>query len=193
MKKTVLILTIMAILVISGCSNEEQTSNQRTGTTQNTLDMQGYELEVPKGYTCTGGFTDGYRYMDAKCKPNRGNQEITVEAGLAVSGINPAQGLVVNQIVARSFEFTNQYGVIVCEEYISEDLNLDAEYYLCIHEKDNKRTITIGVGKSKNTHGWWFESHIQTSPDDETENKEYIEELTKFLNSAIKIDWNKYE
>ena len=192
MNKNILgIIILTTMIILSGCGNNEKSASQSSSS--KVLDMQGYELETPRGYTCTGGFTDGYRYMDAKCEPSRGQHEITVEAGLAVSGINPAEGLVANQIVVRSYEFTKQYGVIVCEPYHSEDLKLDAEHYICLHEMDGKRTITIGTGKSRSNHGWWFESHLQTKPTDETTNEEYAETLTKFLNSAIKIDWNKYE
>lgn len=188
--KLIFLTLLLCSIALLGCSEKEQT--QETNT-KGTLDMQGYELEVPKGYSCSGGFTDGYRYLDAKCKPNKGKQEILVEAGLVVSGIDPEKGLVANQLVARSYEFTKQYGISVCEEYHSEDLQLDAEHYLCIHEMNGKRTITIGTGKSRNTQGWWFESHLQTNPDDKIPNEDYIKELTKFLNSAIKIDWEKFK
>lgn len=164
------------------------------------LDMQGYYLYPPEDYVCEGGFADGYRYLDAKCIPKgRSDYVINVGAGLASSGINWEEGkLVGNQIVARSFEFTGgQYGKIVCEEFYSEDLKLDAEHYLCKYLKDGDYVITMGVGKSfynpNGSFGRWFEADlIIKEENDDYEESDYIDELVKFLDKSVKINWDDY-
>lgn len=165
---------------------------------QDYLDMQGYYLYPPQNYNCVGGFTDGYRYLDAECTPEgRDDYEIHVEAGLAVSGINPEEGLVANQIVVRSYEFTNgQRDVYVCREHSSEELKLNAEHYLCTYNRDEEPVITLGIGKSFHTSetsfGRWFESHLIIKDYEYTE-EDYIELLENFVNSSVKINWEDLE
>ena len=211
--KNLIILVVLIILIIIGIlffqkdggvdlyeGDREELSQEELDSSENYLDMQGYYLYPPSNYDCEGGFTDGYRYLDAECKPkNRSDYLINVGAGLASSGINWEEGrLIANQIVVRSFEFTGgQYGVTVCEEFYSENLNLDAEHYLCKHLKDGENTITMGVGKSfyhpNGSFGRWFEADlvIKEENDNYTES-DYIDELVSFLNNSVKIDWSDY-
>lgn len=184
-------------------TSEEELSDEEGAALENGqdyLDMQGYYLYPPEGYTCEGGFTDGYRYLDAECVPEgRDDYEINVGAGLASSGIDPEKGLVANQIVVRSSEFTNrQYGVYVCEEHTSEELKLDAEHYLCTYNRDNQPIITLGIGKSfyhpQSSFGRWFEAEMIIKENDETYTQEdYIDLLEKFVNSSVKINWEDYK
>ncbi len=181
---------------------EEEKVEESMGETledeQDYLDMQGYYLYPPQGHNCEGGFTDGYRYLDAECTPEgRDDYEIHVGAGLASTRINPEKGLVANQIVVRSLEFTGeQRDVHVCREHSSERLNLGAEHYLCTYDKDGEPIITLGIGKSFHTSdssfGRWFESHLIIKDDEYTE-QDYIELLEKFINSSVKINWEDYK
>lgn len=164
------------------------------------LDMQGYYLYPPKDYDCEGGFTDGYRYLDAECEPkDRGDYVINAGAGLASTSISWEEGkLIGNQITVRSFEFTGgQYGKIVCEEFYSEDLNLDAEHYLCKYPKDGDYVLTMGVGKSfyhsNSSFGRWFEADLVVKEeDDDYSESDYIDKLVKFLDESVKINWDDY-
>ncbi len=211
--KNILIVIIVIILIILGIflltNNDQEVEVEESAiegesseetSSLDYLDMQGYHLYPPSEYNCEGGFTEGYRYLDAECVKNgRSDYRINVEAGLASSGINWEEGkLTANQIVVRSFEFTGgQYGVTVCEEFYSENLNLDAEHYLCNYLKDGKDTIVIGIGKSfyhpNASFGRWFEAELVVEEgNDNYEKEDYIGDLVAFLNSAIKIDWNDY-
>jgi len=164
------------------------------------LDIQGYYLYPSPGYDCVGGFTDDYRYLDAECVPEeRDDYEINIEAGLAMSSINPEKGIVDNQIVARSMEFTGrQHGVIVCEEHTSEGLRLGAEHYLCTHERDGEPVLTHGIGKgfyqSDGAYGRWLEADliIKDSDNDYTQ-EDYVELLERFVSSSVRINWEDYE
>ncbi len=189
--------------VLTGIPEEELSEEEKRAMEYGQpdyLDMQGYYLYPSPGYECVGGFTDGYRYLDAECVPEeRDDYKINIEAGLAMSAINPDKGLVDNQIVVRSMEFTGrQHGVIVCEEHTSEGLRLNAEHYLCTYERDGQPVITLGTGKSfhgtDSSFGRWFEADlvIKDSDNDYTE-EDYVELLERFVSSGVKINWEDYE
>ncbi len=207
----VVVLVLIGLFVLIGNDKEmpvdspevdisqEEKSAMEHGQ-QDYLDMQGYYLYPSPGYSCEGGFTDGYRYLDAECIPEeRDDYKIDIEAGLAMSAINPDKGLVDNQIVVRSMEFTGrQHGVIVCEEHTSEGLRLDAEHYLCTHERDGEPVLTLGTGKSfhgtDSSFGRWFEADLTIKDSDNDYAKEdYIELLERFVSSGVKINWEDYE
>ena len=205
--KRVIVLSVAVVLVVlfgffffgSSESALEEGDDGEDTNSDSLLDMQGYYLDPPANYNCVGGFTDGYRYLDAECLPKDGDDHvINVGAGLAASGINWDEGrLVANQIVVRSFEFTGgQYGVTVCEEFRSEDLRLGGEYYLCLYDADEGRTVTIGVGKSfrdgDSAFGRWFEADLVIDAEEDYSEEDYVETLAKFLNSSVKIDWSDY-
>lgn len=214
--KSAIVLGVIVVLVIlfglffssssesileedNGSVNEEDT-NRENSNSDGLLDMQGYYLDPPSNYDCVGGFTDGYRYLDAVCTPKgQDDHVINVGAGLASSGINWDEGrLVANQIVARSFEFTGgQYGVTVCEEFHSEDLELGGEYYICFYNANEGRTLTIGVGKSflagGSAYGRWFEADLVINVEEgDYSEEDHAETLAKFLNDSVKIDWSDY-
>jgi len=200
MKKLTSILILLIALSLSACGSEkegegEEIANDNENIKEDrVLDMQGYFLEVPKAYNCSGGFVDGYRYQEARCLNNdRSDYKIIVDHGLAASGINPEKGLVDNQLVTRSFEFTGGvYGQIICQEHYPENLKLDAEHYLCFHNLDGNRAITMGIGKSFGNYGRWFEADLIIEEETNYTENDYIEILEKFLNQSIVIDWDKY-
>ncbi len=194
-------LTLMAcssssnedIFIIS--SNDKQENlDIKDEKNKQVLDMQGFYLEVPENYTCSGGFVNGYRYQEARCNPvNRDDFEILVDHGLVVSGINPEKGLVSNQLVVRSFEFSGGvYDLILCQEHFTRYLNIDGEHYLCFHTKDGNEIITMGTGKSYSNYGRWFETDLIIKQDTDYTQNDYIELLEKFLNQSIKINWEDY-
>ncbi len=213
--KNIIIIVVVIFLILAGFfffqNREEKVdlveeeiekvlTEEEMSDSEDYLDMQGYYLYPPEDYDCEGGFTDGYRYLDAECTPkDRSDYVINVGAGLASSGINWEEGkLVGNQIVVRSFEFTGgQYGKIVCEEFYSEDLKLDAEYYLCKYFEDGDYVITMGVGKSfyhpNSSFARWFEADLVVKEDDDEYTEgDYIDKLVKFLDESVKINWDDY-
>ena len=204
-----LTIIIFIIIIFTGNKNKEEgvynqlnnfeETTDNNDLNENYLDMQGYYLYPPDNYNCQGGFTD-YRYLDAKCLPkNRDDYTIEVGAGLASSRIDWDEGrLIANQIGVRSFEFTGgQYGKIVCEEFKSDDLNLDAEHYLCSYLKEDKKIFTLGVGKSfyleNASFGRWFEANLIVEEENNYySNSDYVNTLVNFINKSIKINWEDY-
>lgn len=177
----------------------EKVGGQDLGSNDNFLNMQGYYLQIPPNYNCQGGFTDGYRYLDAKCSHvDREDYRIVVEPGLAATSISDLTKFIENQLVVRSFEFTGGvYNLYICDPYFSEDLKLGAEHYVCEHSQDGKKTFTMGTGKAFSANNSyfarWFESHLIIEENDNDYIKEdYINVLTKFLNSSIDINWEDY-
>ncbi len=199
-------LLFLLVFTLSACSGNKEEENlildikndnnalEAEEEEDNRLDMQGYFLDVPENYICSGGFVDGYRYQEARCNHiNRDDFEIVVDHGLVVSGINPEKGLVDNQLVVRSFEFSGGvYGLILCQEHFPEYLSIDGEHYLCFHTIDSNQIITMGVGKSYSNYGRWFEVDLIIKQDTDYSQNDYIELLEKFLNQSIKINWEDY-
>ncbi len=180
-------LLIGISLLLTSCSCES--NKLKEGYSRDVLDMQGYELDVPPGFQCKGGFTDGYRYLNAECLPDRGDFEITVERGLTATSIGD-DDFTEYMIKSRSREFTGSNEKIVCENLDPDRLSLGAQDYLCIHSIDNMPTVTIGIGNSYDGVARWFESHLKV--DDDKDIRDYIDVLSKFLDEGIKIDWSDY-
>ncbi len=153
------------------------------------LDMQGYYLDIPDGYDCVGGFTQGYRYLDAECELEQGDYMIISERGLAVTTV-------------AGDSFASMYSSLLshdingfCEPFAgSEDIDLDAEHYICEHIDEGKNMLTIGIGKlfNNNQYAQHFEVHLQRELDSEIEDDD-IDKLIDFLNKAIVIDWSDFE
>jgi len=214
MRKIIILAAIVILFIIMGFfffqqeegldlaedETEKGLTEEEVRESEDYLDMQGYYLYPPEDYDCEGGFTDGYRYLDAECTPkDESDYVINVGAGLASTSISWEEGkLIGNQITVRSFEFTGgEYGVIVCEEFTSEDLNLDAEHYLCKHSKNGEAVFTMGVGKSfyhsESSFGRWFEADLVVKEDDDEYTEgDYIDKLVKFLDESVKINWDDY-
>ncbi len=167
---------------------QEEEREKEEEEEDNRLDMQGYFLDVPDNYTCSGGFVDGYRYQDARCThEQRNDYEILVNRGLAMSTINPEKGLVNNQLVVRASSLNAN-----CQEHYPKNLHLDAEHYLCFHEEDGNPIITLGIGKSFDDYGRWFEADLVLVNDSSYNQDDYINTLENFLNQSIDIDWDYY-
>ncbi len=208
MKKNIIIIIILIILLILGfflLQNRGSVDVEQEGElleqeglvlSDDFLEMQGYELHPPRGYDCVGGFTDGYRYFDGECTP-QGREDflIDIDFGLAMSGINPEEGFLENQIPVRSFDITGGvYGLTVCQEYISDKINLDAEHYICRKEEEGNDVIVMGIGKTFPTDGGafarWFEARLTVLTEEDYVEDDYIDILASFLNNSVKIDWD---
>ncbi len=183
-------LFLGSFFLISRFSGAE--TELKEGFTRDVIDMQGYELDVPDGFQCTGGFTDGYRYVDAECLPDAGGFKIVSETGLTATSVGES-GLVSHHIGYRSREFTGGSDDIVCEQLIHDDLTLDAENYVCVHSTDGDRTITVGTGKTFGEVARWFESHLIVLEEEDIENEKYIDIMALFLDESIDIDWDDYK
>lgn len=180
---------------------ESEVSTEEVDETDGMLDMQGYYLAPLDNYECTGGLTDGYRYLDADCVPTDSDDHvIRVGRGLdAIAIVWDGGRFIGNQVGLRNYDFTGgQRGVSVCEAFESEDLQLDAEHYVCIYDGEKGRTITIGIGKSFRVdedaayaRGFEADLFIKKEGDDYNE-QEYVTTLARFLNDSIVIDWSQY-
>ncbi len=203
----IIVLIIIGLLIFGGdremgdVETEAETEAEEEISTigeSEPLDMQGFYLYVPQGHHCEGGFTDGYRYLDAECHhEDRDDYEIEVQRGFTVTTVNPEEGLVPHQISVRSFNLTGERDLHVCEEYSSKDLRLDAEHYVCFHKREDKDVIIMGFGKTflhdDGAYARWTEAEIRIQ-DEEAEytEEEYIETLARFLNVSIDVDWSEY-
>lgn len=180
--KLKIILSLLLVMFLIGCSN----GNGGT-TSSSTLEMQGFELNVPRGYECTGGFTQGYRYLDANCEPSTGNYEINVDYGLPVTSINPDQSFTEYFTILRAREYNDN-----CIAY-QEPVVAGSDTYLCIHTQNAQRTITMGMGKIYNQDfARWFEAHLVIL-DEDLDEEEMVETLSSFLRQSIEIDWKSFD
>ncbi len=188
MKKYFLIVILGVILMLGACSSEtSSTGIGQFGGSEEVLEMQGFELKVPRCYDCTGGFTQGYRYLDAECEPSRGNYKITVDYGLPVTRIDPSKSFNENMMPLRARDYD-----ATCMLY-EEPLGLGADHYVCPRTEDGQRVITLGIGRiSPKGHANWFEAHLTILEDDYDEG-EYIETLASFASNAIDIDWSFFD
>ncbi len=167
--------------------NDEQTDTREEDLeSDNILDMQGYYLHIPDDYECTGGFTDGYRYVDAECTPKSGEDYYIVsERGLSAS------------VVATHNTFSEMRSSLlnhdidgVCEVYPDEpEIKLDAEHYICRHVEDGENVLTIGIGKNFGEYASHFAAHLKRDGEGEDED---LERLVNFLNRTIDIDWSNF-
>jgi|GEM_PF-3353084 len=213
MKNIIIIALIVVSLIVVGFfffqreeidfkedQTEEDIVQEEREIPSDYLDMREYHLYPPEDYDCEGGFVGGNEYLDAECIPkDRSDYVINIGVGLQSASIDWNEGkLVGERILRKGFEITGeQNGEMVCEEFYSEDLELDAEHYLCRHLEDEDYMITIGVGKSfyipDGSYGGWFEVDLVIKEEnDDYEESDYIGELVKFLNEAIKINWDDY-
>lgn len=174
-------------------------SDQENGEAEDgLLEMQGYYLSVPDGYTCTGGFTDGYRYLDADCVPeDRSDYSIEVQRSLPATRISE-EGIVANQLGVRSRELSDDDSAGLCEEidqeYGNQKMgNLNAEHYVCFHEQDGKPVITLGVAKNFSGYARWFEAHLTVEEESDLSGYDFVDILADFLNNAVIIDWSDFE
>lgn len=168
---------------------EELEEMEVQGDSDSRLDMQGYYLDIPENYDCVGGLTQGYKYLDAECEPDEGDYRIVSERGLAVTTV-------------AGDSFASMYSSLLshdingfCEPFAgSEDIDLDAEHYICEHIDEGKNMLTIGIGKlfNNNQYAQHFEVHLQRDLDSDIEDDD-IDKLISFLNTAIDIDWSIYE
>ena len=177
--------------MLSACSSDNGDAGGRSGESasgsSDVLEMQGYELKVPRGYECTGGFTQGYRFLDAECEPSRGNYKIIVDFGLPVTSIDQSKSFNENIMPLRAGDYD-----AACIPY-EEPLGLGADHYVCPRTEDGQRIITLGIGRvSPNGYANWFEAHLVILEDDYNE-EEYIDTLASFASSAIDIDWSFFD
>ena len=185
------LLMVMLLLLFSEFGLTACGSNGSTyESSGEVLEMQGYELDVPRGYECTGGLTDGYRYLDAECIPENEDYIIEADTGLVASAIGSTSEYPESHISSRQTQLD-----AVCTRY-REEMELGADYYSCIEEKSNEVIITFGIIKAVESEvSRWFEARLLTQEHevDSEEAKEYVQTLANFLNSAAKIDWSDYE
>ncbi len=196
--KNVLILVVVAVVFISGwfffssqepqVPNENQLDNQDEEIQEEieitgTLEMQGYYINIPADYDCTGGFTDGYRFLDARCTPKSGEDyEIVVDFGLASTALGED-----SFEVMYSFIRSHNTGA-VCQPYAGDpEITLDAEHYVCSNVEDDKNVLTIGIGKSFDGFARHFSADLKR--DDQIQEDD-INKLVSFLNRAIDMDWD---
>lgn len=183
MKKQTLLFLLIITVVISGCNG----SSDARGSSNNVLDMQGFELKVPRNYECTGGFTDGYRYLDAKCTPKRGSYEIIVDFGLTMSGMDMTKSFAENIMPLRVREYD-----ATCVVY-NERVGIGAEHYICPRTEDGQRIVTMGIGKVFEAgYARWFEAHLVILETD-YDKEEYVDTLVSFVGQAIDIDWDFFD
>ncbi len=153
------------------------------------LDMQGYFLDIPAEYECTGGLTQGYRYLDAECIPEEGDYKIISERGLAAT-------------VVAGDSFASMYSSLlshdidgICYPLVdTEEIELDAEHYVCEHVEDDKNLLTVGIGRlfHDNHFASHFKVHLQRELGSDMEEGDF-DRLVSFMNKAIDIDWSIYE
>ncbi|HDP73878.1 MAG TPA: hypothetical protein ENN46_02885 [Candidatus Woesearchaeota archaeon] len=172
-----------------GSDQERQPDEQQGSTGDGRLEMQGYYLDIPGGYECTGGFTDGYRFLDAECTPTRGaDYKIVVEFGLASTAASSKSEFLDSQISVREHYLDG-----VCSRHDGE-MHLDAEHYVCVHTEDGKKVVSMGIVKVFDGYARRFEAHlVEEDSGAGTTNEDYIDTLAEFLNQAIIINWADYE
>ena len=165
---------------------EQADLEEQDPESNNVLDMQGYYLHIPDDYVCTGGLTDGYRYVDAECAPKSGEDYYIVsERGLSAS------------VVATHNTFSEMRSSLLnhdidgfCEVYPGEpEIALDAEHYICRHVEDGENVLTIGIGKNFGEYASHFAAHLKRDGESEDED---LEKLVSFLNRTIDIDWSRF-
>lgn len=185
----VLLLLLFSAFGLSACGNSGGSiSGSALESSGEVLEMQGYELDVPRSYECTGGFTDGYRYLDAECIPENEDYIIEADTGLVASAIGSMSEYPESHISLRQTQLD-----AICTRY-REEMELGADYYSCIEEKSNEVIITFGIVKAVESDvSRWFEARLISQEIDSEEAKEYVQTLANFLNSAVKIDWSDYE
>ncbi len=194
MKKTNILLVFIFLLSLAGCNQEtaEDFNEEEKTKPVETLQMQWWELEVPREYECEWWFTMWYRYDDAECLPNyTDNYKIIADFGLAASAVDESyMPAVDSRAYLRSGDLDAD--CILLNQMSKEiPMYLDAEHYVCNHFKDWNENVTLGIVKSFGEYSRDFEVRLVIL-DDKYENIDYLEILTDFANQAISIDWNDF-
>ena len=210
MKKTHL-LVIFALLIIIGiillvlslseqppADQEEQEQEQQEQeeqidtTTQDgngRLEMQGYFINIPDDYNCTGGLTEGYRYVDAECIPKDGDDyKIVVDFGLTVTVIAGD-----NTYAPYMVSFKRHTLGDVCWVYDGETpMTIDAEHYVCSYIEGEDHFLRLGIGKTYDGFARYFNAELVRSADAESNQDDDLVKLANFVNEAIDIDWSVF-
>lgn len=144
MKKLYIVVSLLVLLSLFalGCSkgtetNDTATKDVSTEPGNDQLFMQGYWLNVPKGYACEGGY-NGWVYQDAICTPKKSDfdHSIWFDYGFVVF----AGTLEDAKQMAR-----NDYGGR-CTEINTANWELDTQAFTCYYSTDdNKPAMMIGL------------------------------------------------
>lgn len=183
MKKYLFISLAFLLLVVSACSSDNSSG---ASSSSSVIELQGFELNVPRGFDCSGGFTDGFRFFDAECLPSRGAYKIVVDYGLPTTRVDTSQSLSEYMVINRGFTYDGS--CFVYDELLVEG----AEHYVCTHIKSGEKVISLGTVHSPSRGiAVWFESHLVVI-DDELSNDDYLDILADFVSRAVVIDWSNF-